>query len=190
MMPRPPAVIALVRLTDVPLSDVLALLNEPRNARHMPLARAFTRDEAAAWVRAKDELWDAHGVGPWAVLIDGAFAGWCGFEPERDVADFALVLLPEQWGRGVAVTVAALSRGFGELGLDAIAVALPLSRNSTRALARYGFAPDGEAVHGDATFRRYRLTRADWRAGVLNRTDGAATSRPGRADQRGTGEGA
>lgn len=188
-MSRPSAVIAFARLTDVPLGDVLALLNEPRHARHMPLARVFTRDEAAAWVRTKDQLWDAHGVGPWAVLIEGAFAGWCGFEPDGDAADFALVLLPEQWGRGAAVAAAALGRGFDELGLDAVTVALPFSRNPTRALARYGFTPDGEVAHGGVTFRRYRLTRADWRAGVLSQTDAVATSGSDRVDRRGTGEG-
>lgn len=59
-----------------------ALLNEPRLRRHMPLAGDVSRDEAAAWVHAKDAQWEVNGYGPWAVLLDGTFAGWAGFQAE------------------------------------------------------------------------------------------------------------
>ena len=49
--------IGFVRLTEVPLAAVLGLLNEPRNARHMPLAGTFTEESAAEWVTAKDGQW-------------------------------------------------------------------------------------------------------------------------------------
>ena len=92
--------ITFVRLTEVDLDAVTALLNEPRNARHLPLAggEAFTAETAAAWVAAKDGQWDEHGYGPWAVLIDGEFAGWGGFQAEENGADFALVLRPQLLG--------------------------------------------------------------------------------------------
>jgi len=70
--------IEFVRLTEVPLSAVTALLNEPRNARHMPLAAHFSRAAADEWVQDKDSRWERHGYGPWAVLVDGDFAGWTG----------------------------------------------------------------------------------------------------------------
>ena len=92
--------IELVRLTEVPLAAVRTLLNEPRNARHMPLAGDFTDDAAARWVAEKDEQWERYGYGPWAVLLDGVFAGWGGFQRESNGADLALVLLPQHWGHG------------------------------------------------------------------------------------------
>ena len=158
----PVAHIGFVRLTEVPLSEVVALLNEPRNARHMPLSGTFDGRSAADWVHAKDEQWDHHGYGPWAVLINGEFAGWGGFQHEENGADFALVLAPGYWGHGAEITRAALDRGFNELGLDAVIIALPHTRNPARVVARFGFVPDGEVTYNGAHFRQYRLTRERW----------------------------
>ena len=156
--------IAFVRLTEVDLDAVTALLNEPRNARHLPLARgdAFTTATAADWVAAKDGQWDEHGYGPWAVLVDGEFAGWGGFQAETNGADFALVLHPRFWGHGETVARRALDHGFRELGLDTVLIALPYSRHPDRVVARYGFVPDGDIVHAGVRFRQDRLTRTAW----------------------------
>lgn len=156
------ALITFGRLVDVSVDDILALLNEPKNARHMPLADTFTPDQAIEWARHKDEQWTQNGYGPWAVFIEGVFAGWGGFQCEDAGADFGLVLLPKYWGHGLTVSIGALDRGFGELGLDEVVMALPYSRNPTEAVARLGFVPDGEATYGDARFRQYRLHRDTW----------------------------
>lgn len=156
--------IAFVRLTEIPIQEILGLLNEPRNARHMPLAGTLTQEEAEGWVRAKDAQWEEHGYGPWAVLVGREFAGWCGFQSEEDAADFALVLLPAQWGLGADIAKAALNKGFDELGLDVVTIALPFTRSPTKVVARFGFVPDGEITYGSAAFRRYRLAREDWRS--------------------------
>lgn len=152
------------RLTEVPIAAVTELLNEPRNARHLPLSGRFDEESAAAWVAAKDGQWEQHGYGPWAVLVDGEVAGWAGFQREENGADFALVLAPRFWGRGYAITRAALDRGFRELDLDAVIIALPFTRSPARVVARFGFLPDGEVSYGGAAFRQYRLTRAAWQA--------------------------
>lgn len=154
--------IEFVRLTEVPLSAVMTLLNEPRNARHMPLAGQFSQSSATEWVQEKDKQWELHGYGPWAVLVDCDFAGWAGFQHEESGADFALVLLPQQWGHGAEVARAALDRGFDELGLDEVVIALPFTRSPTRAVARFGFVPDGEVTYDGLCFRQYRLTRRAW----------------------------
>ncbi|MET3975922.1 GNAT family N-acetyltransferase [Cellulosimicrobium sp. TH-20] len=159
------AEITFVRLGEVPLPDVVRLLNEPRNARHMPLAATFSEEAARRWVREKDAQWRADGYGPWAVLVDGVLAGWGGFQAEDGVPDLALVLRPEHWGRGAEIARTLLGRGFRDLGLTRVTVELPLTRRPERVLARWGFVPDGEAVHGDAVFRRYVLTREVWEAG-------------------------
>jgi RimJ/RimL family protein N-acetyltransferase len=154
--------IRFVRLTEVPLAAVLELLNEPRNDRHMPLSGRFSEESARDWVLAKDGQWQRHGYGPEAVLLDGALAGWGGIQREETGADFALVLLPRNWGHGLAITRAALDRGFGELGLDEVTIALPFTRNPDRIVARLGFEPVGETSLDGARFRQYRLTRRRW----------------------------
>ena len=163
----PDAVIAFVRLTDIPLEQVLAMLNEPRKNRHLPLARGaeFTAETAAEWVAAKDGQWTEHGYGPWAITVDGEFAGWGGFQAEENGADFGLVLLPAYWGHGEAIARTALRRGFTELDLDDVLIALPYSRHPDRVVARFGFVPDGDVAYGDVTFRQYRLSRTAWSAG-------------------------
>lgn len=164
---RPPSpAIAFVRLTAIDPEQVLAMLNDPRKDRHLPLAggEAFTAETAAAWVAAKDGQWAVHGYGPWAVLLDGEFAGWGGFQAEEYGADFALVLLPRYWGHGEAVALEALRRGFADFALDQVLIALPYSRRPDRVVARYGFVPAGEVAYGGVTFRQYRLTRAAWSA--------------------------
>jgi RimJ/RimL family protein N-acetyltransferase len=155
--------ITFVRLREVSIREVLDVLNEPRNGRHLPLAgERFTETTAAEWVAAKDGQWEMHGYGPWAVLLDGEFAGWGGFQHEENGADFALVLKPTHWGHGGAVTRAALNRGFSELGLETVLIALPYTRNPGRVVARFGFVPDGEVNYGGTTFRQYRLDRNAW----------------------------
>lgn len=163
-MNQQPTDIAFVRLTEIPIREVLALLNEPRNARHMPLAGVFEQEAAEDWVRAKDAQWAEHGFGPWAVLVDGTFAGWGGFEAEGETVDFALVLHPTHWGCGADIAEVALNTGFDELGLEVVTIALPFTRSPTRVVARLGFVPDGEVTYGGASFRRYRLTRESWRS--------------------------
>jgi len=169
----PEAQIDFVRLTEVPLTSVLALLNEPRNARHMPLSNDFTPESAQAWVEAKDAQWSMNGYGPWAVLVDDGFAGWAGFQREENGADFALVLAPGHWGHGGAIARAALDRGFDELDLDAVLIALPYTRSPERAVRRFGFMPDGDVTYDGATFRQYRLTRDGWRRHPAGETNSA-----------------
>jgi ribosomal-protein-alanine N-acetyltransferase len=87
----------------------------------MPLSSRFTDETAAGRGAAKDGQWQRHGYGPWAVLVEGEFAGWGGFRRE----EYGLrSCLPAQWGRDRETTLAALRRGFGELGLDEVSIAL------------------------------------------------------------------
>jgi [ribosomal protein S5]-alanine N-acetyltransferase len=68
--------IGFVRLTDLRLAAVLALLNEPRNARHMPLSKEFTEESAAEWVAAKDGQWNVNGYEPRTRAITAALGTW------------------------------------------------------------------------------------------------------------------
>ena len=82
------------RLSEVPIVDLTALLNDPKVARHMPLAGLFTEATTKDWVKAKEAQWDENGYGPWALYVGGAFAGWGGFQKEDGDADFALLERP------------------------------------------------------------------------------------------------
>jgi [ribosomal protein S5]-alanine N-acetyltransferase len=167
--PATPA-ITFRRLTDVPLPEVRALLNEPRNSRHMPLAGEFSGDATTRWVRDKDAQWDAAGYGPEAVYVDGELAGWGGYQREDAGADLALVLAPRYWGLGERVARLLLDRGFGQMGLDEVVVALPRSRGPARVLERFGFRADGTTTHGGVESRLFRLSRAAWAVATEGRT--------------------
>jgi [ribosomal protein S5]-alanine N-acetyltransferase len=58
----------------------------------VPLSSRFTDETAAGRGAAKDGQWQRHGYGPWAVLVEGEFAGWGGFRREEYGVDYALVL--------------------------------------------------------------------------------------------------
>ena len=38
-----------------------------------------------------------------AVLIHGALVGWCGFQPDEEGVEIAIVLARAGWGRGMAI---------------------------------------------------------------------------------------
>ena len=153
---------SFARLTEVDLDALTELLNEPRNAQHMPLAGTFSTEQTAEWVAAKDAQWEANGYGPWAVLVAGSLAGWGGFQNEGHGADFALVLAPRWWGHGEVIARELLTRGFEEFGFTHVSIALPYSRNPDPVVARFGFVPNGEITYGNVTFGQYRLDRAVW----------------------------
>lgn len=166
----PPAVpvVRLSRLPDVPIGTIRALLNDLAIARHLPLEGAvFDHEATRKWVEEKDAQWERVGYGPWAIHLDGQFAGWGGFQKEGDDADFALVLKAEFWGSGLAVYRTAMHKGFLDFGFDSVVVTLPPSRRTFRLLARLGYQPDGEAEHAGKRFLRFRLSRRTWSALTL-----------------------
>ena len=159
---RPTPVVEFRRLTEIPLSTVKTLLNEPRNARHMPLAAPFDDARTAEWVESKDAQWAADGYGPWAVVVDGQFVGWGGFQRENVGPEFALVLSPSYWGVGADVTRADLEHGFREFRFQEVFVALPYSRSPDGLMNRLGFTSVEESESGGVRFRCYRLTLDTW----------------------------
>ncbi|MFF5225197.1 GNAT family N-acetyltransferase [Dactylosporangium sp. NPDC000521] len=149
----------LARLTEVDPADLIDLMNDPRVRRHMPLATgSFGPEDCAAWVAAKEAMWRDHGYGPWALLVDGTFAGWGGLQPEDGEADLALVLRPAFWGHGRAIAERILAEAFGPLGLHDVTVLLPPTRGTAAAVRRFGFRPDGEIEIAGQRFLRFRLS--------------------------------
>ena len=148
-------------LSDIAVADLVGLLNDAEVRRHMPLSDGNNTPESAlAWAAAKDAQWAENGYGPWAIRVDGRFAGWGGFQKEGEDADLGLVLLPAFWGHGGAIHAAMLKKGFAELGFDSVTILLPPSRVRLKSLARLGYRPDGEIAYAGHRFLKFRLHRA------------------------------
>ena len=95
------AEIVFSRLPQVDAADLIALMNDPRVRRHLPLARGvFGPAECEQFVEMKERIWAEHGYGPWAFVIRGEFAGWGGLQPEGEDIDLGLVLRPSSGDGG------------------------------------------------------------------------------------------
>jgi RimJ/RimL family protein N-acetyltransferase len=150
----------LVRLGDVDPADIITLMNHPGVRRHMPLSGdRFGPVECAEFVAAKEAMWDTHGYGPWAFVIDGAFAGWGGLQPEDGDVDLGLVLHPAYWGHGKMIYERVIAWAFDDMGMESVTILLPPTRGGAHAIRRLGFAPDGETTLSGEQFLRYRLRR-------------------------------
>ncbi|KAF0805964.1 GCN5-like N-acetyltransferase [Alcanivorax sp. S71-1-4] len=147
--------LGLFRFVDIDVQAWLALLNDADVNRYLPLAT--TPWDAAAvrqWMADKDAQWADHGYGPWALRIDGRFAGWGGFQKEAHGADLALVLHRAFWGAGPAVCRAMLAQQ-AALGIERVSLLLPPERPHLRGLARLGFHPVGELTYDGCRFLHF-----------------------------------
>ena len=145
-------------MSQIPVPDWLELLNHPLVKRHMPLATEdFTASSCRSWIEGKERLWQTLGYGPQAILHQGEFIGWGGFQPDGEDIDLGLVLHPKHWGLGIAIFKTFLRQGFETHHFHSIVIALPESRTRTRALTRIGFQQDGDVHAGGVLFHRWRL---------------------------------
>lgn len=150
--------IQFVPLNSVREEEIIALMNEERVGRLLPLlVGEFTAEDCRAFIAAKQALWDTHGYGPWAFVINGKFAGWGGLQAEAGDADFALILHPQFWGWGRKIYQRIVADAFERMQLDSITILFPPTRTNARAIERLGFVADGEVIVDDETFHRYRL---------------------------------
>jgi RimJ/RimL family protein N-acetyltransferase len=149
-----------VHLSEVKEEDIIELMNNELVAEHMPLLVAgFSPETCRAFLRAKQQLWDDHGFGPWAFLINGEFAGWGGLQPEQGEADFALVLHPRFWGWGRRIFEKVRDLAFEEMNLDSITVLFPPARKNSKTITRFGFVEDGQLTIDGKLFKRFRLAK-------------------------------
>ena len=150
------------RLGEVDPGDLIELMNDPAVRRHLPLAPDdFGESECAAFVAAKERMWDEVGYGPWAFVHGGELVGWGGLQPEGDDVDVGMILRSEHWGAGKALYSRILEDAFGELGLASVIALLPPSRTRVAGMRRLGFRRDGELLVGGERFLRYRLARPE-----------------------------
>ena len=150
--------ITFARLTEVPPDLLVAHMSDPRMAEHMPLlTEPWDIAVAKRFVTAKEATWQRDGLGHWAILADGSYVGWGGFQKEGDEWDFGLVLRPDAFGLGVAITRVALDFARADPRIAFVTFLLPPSRRNLGALARLGARFVGEVDHAGASFRKYRL---------------------------------
>jgi RimJ/RimL family protein N-acetyltransferase len=152
--------IEFVHLFEVKEDQIIDLMNNEMVGKQLPLlAGGFSAENCRDFLKAKKQLWDKHGFGPWAILINGEFAGWGGLQPERGEADFALVLHPKFWGWGRRIFNEVKDRAFNQMNLSSITILFPPSRQNSKAITRLGFTNDGQVTIGGEVFMKFRLTK-------------------------------
>ena len=153
------ATVAFRRLGEVGRGDIIDLMNHPAVRRHLPLALGpFGRSECDKFVAAKERIWEDHGYGPWAFVLDDEFIGWGGLQPAGDDVEVALVMRPCGWGAGPGLCRRILAHAFGDLHFGSVIALLPPSRTRVAAMIRLGFRRDGEVILENERFHRYRLS--------------------------------
>lgn len=167
-MPQTPAAdaidkpeITFVRLSEVELDDIVAHMSDPRVAEHMPLLTPeWNAAGAAKFVATKEACWARDGLGHWAILSNGHYVGWGGFQKEGDEWDFGLVLAPDAFGLGTRISRMAIEFAEADERIAFVTFLLPPSRKNLRALERLGARYVGEIDYDGAIFRKYRLETA------------------------------
>lgn len=150
--------IAFTRLSEIAPDVILAHMSDPRVAEHMPLL-TFEWDRAAVaeFVAAKEERWERDDLGHWAILCNGEYVGWGGFQKEGDEWDFGLVLKPDEFGLGIRILRMAIEFAMADKCITFMTFLLPPSRKNLGALARIGARFVDEIDHEGVRFRKYRL---------------------------------
>lgn len=153
--------ITFARLPDIDPDEIIAHMSDPRVAEHMPLLTGrFDRAACDAFVAAKEACWRRDGLGHWAILVGGSYAGWGGFQKEGEEWDFGLVLKPDRFGLGSRIVRKALDFARSDTRIPFVTFLLPPSRRHLKGLARMGAGFVGEVDYDGAIFRKYRLDTA------------------------------
>ncbi len=150
--------IDFVRLPEISPGEIMAHMSDIRVAKHMPLM-AFEWDQQAVtrFVAAKEACWQTDGLGHWAILCNGAYVGWGGFQKEGAEWDYGLVLKPEHFGLGARITRKAIAFAKADVRISFVTFLLAPSRKNLGALARHGARFVGEIEHTGSRFLKFRL---------------------------------
>jgi hypothetical protein len=158
MINTPERPITFARLPEIPPDEILAHMSDPRVAEHMPLLTFQWDQEAVSkFVAAKEACWQRDGLGHWAILCDGRYVGWGGFQKEGVEWDYGLVLKPEYFGLGTLITRKAIALAVADTRIPYVTFLLPPSRRKLGALARLGASFVDEIEHEGVKFLKYRL---------------------------------
>jgi ribosomal-protein-alanine N-acetyltransferase len=171
---------------DDDFEPLVAMCADPRVMEFFP--SIFSREETKAmWIRIQEHH-ARYGFGPWAMEVEGEFAGALGlnwilrFEAHfTPCVEIGYRLRPEFWGRGLATEAgqAALRYGFERLGLpEIVAFTLPANKRSRRVIEKIGLVFSQEFDHpliaeGHPMRRQvlYRISRSAWESGPSDKQE-------------------
>lgn len=133
-------------------------MSDSRVAEHLPLL-TFRWDKTAVtkFIATKEECWNRDGLGHWAILCNGKYVGWGGFQKEKDEWDYGLVLRSNSFGLGIRITKKAIEFAIADARIPFVTFLLPPSRKTFRALERFGVRFVSEVNYEGAKFLKYRL---------------------------------
>jgi len=133
-------------------------MSDARVAKHLPLmTRRWDELSVAGFIAAKESCWRRDGLGHWAILHEGAYVGWGGFQKEGREWDFGLVLKRENFGLGPHIALKALRFAAADDRIPFVTFLLPPSRRNLGALRRLGAFFVGETDYGGAAFLKFRI---------------------------------
>ena len=164
---------------DDDFEPLAAMCADPRVMEFFP--SIFSREETEALWRRIDEHHKQYGFGPWAMEVEGKFAGslglnWVPFETHfTPCVEIGYRLRTEFWGRGLATEAgqAALQYGFECLDLrEIVAFTTLANKRSRRVMEKIGLVFSEEFDHpliaqGHPLRRHvlYRTSRSAWEIG-------------------------
>ena len=171
---------------DDDFEPLVAMCADPRVMEFFP--SIFSREETKSMWRRIHEHHAHYAFGPWAMEVDGEFAGALGlnwilqFETHfTPCVEIGYRLRPEFWGRGLATEAgqAALRYGFECLELrEIVAYTLPANKRSRRVIEKIGLVFSEEFDHpliaeGHPMRRQvlYRISRSAWEAGPSDKQE-------------------
>ncbi|NJO31887.1 MAG: GNAT family N-acetyltransferase [Rhodospirillales bacterium] len=150
--------ITFARLPAIAPDVIIAHMSDARVAEHMPLLRfEWDLDVVSKFVAAKEECWHRDGLGHWAILYNGVYVGWGGFQKEGDEWDYGLVLKPGSFGLGTRISKKAIEFAVADERIPFVTLLVPPSRKKLRALERLGARFVEETEYDGAQFLKYRL---------------------------------
>ncbi|WP_298260803.1 GNAT family N-acetyltransferase [uncultured Litoreibacter sp.] len=150
--------IKFTRLTQIDPAEILSHMSDPRVAEHMPLLTFdWDADAVAKFVETKEQHWRRDGLGHWAILVNGIYVGWGGFQKEGGDWDYGLVLRPDSFGHGIRITKQAIEFACADERLPYVTFLLPPSRQNLGALKRFGANFVGEIDYDGAKFLKFML---------------------------------
>ena len=117
----------------------------------------WDQEAVSKFVTAKEACWQRDGLGHWAILCDGRYVGWGGFQKEGVEWDYGLVLKSEYFGLGTLITRKAIALAVADTRIPYVTFLLPPSRRKLGALARLGASFVDEIEHEGVKFLKYRL---------------------------------
>ncbi len=150
--------ITFTRLPVISPDVIIAHMSDPRVAEHMPLLTSkWDHDAVSEFVAAKEERWRRDGLGHWAILYEGSYVGWGGFQKECDEWDYGLVLKPDSFGLGLRISRQAIAFARADDRIPYVTFLLPPSRKNLGAMARLGAEFVDEIEYDGVRFLKYRL---------------------------------